>query len=94
MALWFESDHAVLHGQKIQKFTPGDFRRTVAQIMQGECISNEDSDLLQGHGLTGLVADHYRNNPDKAVPKNRKTVDALELALARILNSSERKNEE
>lgn len=87
VALWFESDHSIVNGKRVPKFTPGDFRRTVAQIMQAECISNEDSDLLQGHGLSGLVADHYRNDPQKAVPKNRKTVDALERALVRILDS-------
>lgn len=86
---WFDSDHSTVDGKKLSKFTPGDLRRTLTQFMQKECIDDESSDLLQNHGLSGVVARHYRNNPEAAIPRNRKTIAALEIALSRVLDGAD-----
>ncbi|MFF7065588.1 tyrosine-type recombinase/integrase [Pseudomonas sp. NPDC008258] len=83
---WFKTDHAYIDGERIPKFTPRDLRRTISQIMERACIDNESSDLLQNHGLTGVVAEHYRNNPEAAIPRNRLTIERFEQELARILD--------
>ena len=88
--IWLKSEHAFVNGQSVPKFTPRDLRRTLTQVMERACIDNESSDLLQNHGLTGVVADHYRNNPEAAVPRNRKTIAIFEIALAQILDGKEK----
>ncbi|MDH0730270.1 integrase [Pseudomonas sichuanensis] len=87
---WFKTEHARIDGAIIPEFTPSDLRRSMTQVMQRACIANEGSDLLQSHGIDGVVAKHYRNNPHAALPKNRQTMAFLEIELSRILDSNER----
>lgn len=86
---WLTSDHAVIDGRRIEKFTPRDLRRTLAQLMQKHGISNEGSDELQSHGMSGIVAAHYRNNPEASIPSKAKTMQAVSRMLDRILDGKE-----
>lgn len=86
---WLKSEHAFVDGQPFKPFTPRDLRRTMAQLMQKHGISNEASDELQSHGMNGLVARHYRNNPEASVPSKVKTLAALDRILDRILDGKE-----
>ncbi|HEV7778138.1 MAG TPA: integrase family protein [Luteibacter sp.] len=83
IAKWLQSDH----GRGIPAFTPRDLRRTCAQLMQRVGISEESANRLQSHGLTGVTAKHYTNNPDLYVPEKRVASDALDAELARILDA-------
>ena len=86
---WFATEHAKLDGKPIAKFTPRDIRRTCTQFMQRNGIKDFDSDALQSHGQTGVVAKHYRNNPEAKLPDMRLTMDAFDSALSCLLDSSE-----
>jgi len=57
--------------------------------MQRNGIKDFDSDALQSHGQTGVVAKHYRNNPEAKLPDMRLTMDAFDAALGCLLDSSE-----
>lgn len=83
---WLETDHAILNGERIKHFTPRDLRRSLTQLMQTHGISNGASDELQSHGLGGVVSEHYRNNPELSIPSKKKTMDALERILSRVLD--------
>ena len=86
---WINSPLSVMDGEEFEKFTPRDLRRTCAQIMQFKGIPDLDSDILQSHGINGVVEDHYRNNPYAFMPKNWKTINAFEEALNDILNGKD-----
>jgi len=86
---WLKSEHAFINGQPIEPFTPRDLRRTLAQLMQKYGISNEASDELQSHGMNGLVARHYRNNPESSIPSKTKTLAALERVLERVIDGKD-----
>ncbi|WP_047299321.1 tyrosine-type recombinase/integrase [Pseudomonas fluorescens] len=82
---WLDSKHATIEGQKVTSFSPRDLRRTCAQLMQKHGIDDRLSDLLQAHGQTGVVAAHYRNNPEAALPEKRRAIDLFDHALAKVL---------
>ena len=86
---WLKSEHAFIDGQPVEAFTPRDLRRTMAQLMQRHGIGNEASDELQSHGMNGLVARHYRNNPEASIPSKAKTLAALERVLERVIDGKE-----
>lgn len=88
---WLGSPHARLGSKKIKKFTPRDLRRTCTQFMQRNGIKDPDSDLLQSHGQTGVVAKHYRNNPEAKLPEMRRTMAAFNKALGKMLTGSKHK---
>lgn len=81
IADWCRSKHAVIDGKRIERFTPRDLRRTCTQLMQRHGIPDEQSDLLQSHGQTGVVGRHYRNNPEAYLPAKIEAMDAFEAAL-------------
>lgn len=89
---WLKSEHAFIDGQPFEPFTPRDLRRTLAQLMQKHGISNEASDELQSHGVHGLVARHYRNNPEASIPSKTKTLAALDRILDRVIDGKEPEN--
>lgn len=82
---WLESKNGKLAGTQIPHFTPRDLRRTCAQLMQRSGIKDELSDLLQSHGRTGVVAQHYRNNPEAYLPEKTKAVKAFDKALSKAI---------
>lgn len=83
---WLASEYAVINGDRIEPFTPRDLRRTMAQLMQRHGISNEASDELQSHGMSGVVARHYRNNPEASIPNKVKTLAKLDRILERVID--------
>lgn len=85
---WLKSEHAFIDGQPIEPFTPRDLRRTMAQLMQKHGINNDASDELQSHGMNGLVARHYRNNPEASIPSKARTMQAVDRMLDRIIDGS------
>lgn len=85
VADWLDSTHAVIEQQQVPSFSPRDLRRTCTQLMQKHGVDDRLSDLLQAHGQTGVVASHYRNNPEAALPEKRRAVDLFDGALALVL---------
>ena len=82
---WLASEHAVIDGKRIAPFTPRDLRRTCTQIMQAAGIPDAQADRLQSHGVTGVVAAHYRNDASLYLPEKRGTLEAFDIVLGRIL---------
>ena len=85
VADWLGSKHAVIEQQQVPSFSPRDLRRTCTQLMQKHGVDDRLSDLLQAHGQTGVVAAHYRNNPEAALPEKRRAVELFDGALALVL---------
>ena len=85
VADWLRSEHAEIDGERVPHFTPRDLRRTCTQLMQRHGIDDRLSDLLQSHGQTGVVGQHYRNNPEATLPEKRRAIDAFEGALSQVL---------
>jgi integrase len=82
---WLASEHAVLDGVRIAPFTPRDLRRTCAQLMQAAGVPDTQADRLQSHGVTGVVAEHYRNKPELYLPEKEAALKAFDEVLGRIL---------
>lgn len=82
---WLESKNGKLADTRIPHFTPRDLRRTCAQLMQRSGVNDELSDLLQSHGQTGVVAQHYRNNPEAYLPEKKKAIKAFDKALSKAI---------
>ncbi|HCG1028771.1 TPA: hypothetical protein NJG10_005778 [Pseudomonas aeruginosa] len=57
--------------------------------MQRHGIKDFDSDVLQSHGQTGVVAKHYRNNPEAKLPDMRLTMVAFDAALGCLLDGED-----
>lgn len=89
VADWLDSKHSIIDGQKLTNFSPRDLRRTCTQLMQKHGIDDRFSDLLQAHGQTGVVAAHYRNNPEAALPEKRRASELFDQALAKVLGDAE-----
>jgi integrase len=89
VADWLDSKHAIIEQQQVPTFSPRDLRRTCTQLMQKHGVDDRLSDLLQAHGQTGVVASHYRNNPEAALPEKRRAVELFDGALARVLGEVE-----
>jgi integrase len=89
VADWLDSKHAIIDGQRVGGFSPRDLRRTCTQLMQKYGIDDRLSDLLQAHGQTGVVAAHYRNNPEAALPEKRRAIGLFDQALARALGEGD-----
>ncbi len=85
VADWLASAHAIINNEKVPSFSPRDLRRTCTQLMQKNGVDDRLSDLLQAHGQTGVVAAHYRNNPEAALPEKRRAVALLDKALGGAL---------
>lgn len=85
---WLDSEHAVIDGQKVPNFSPRDLRRTCTQLMQKHGIDDRLSDLLQAHGQTGVVAMHYRNNPESALPEKWRAIELFDRALGKVLGEA------
>jgi integrase len=83
--VWLKSELGKLEDREISRFTPRDLRRTCAQLMQVNGVENRLADLLQSHGVSGVVAAHYRNNPEGYLPEKRRAVEQFEHALSKIL---------
>jgi integrase len=81
---WSETK-GIAHGVVIDKFTPRDLRRTCSQIMQRVGVDDRASDLLQSHGVSGVVAAHYRNDPLGYLPSKVAALEAFDLELDRII---------
>lgn len=82
---WLASKHGKINDEQIPHFTPRDLRRTCAQLMQRYGVENQISDLLQSHGQTGVVGQHYRNNPEAYLPEKLKAMAGFEAALSKVL---------
>jgi len=85
VADWLRSGNAAIEGERIPHFTPRDLRRTCAQLMQRHGIDDRLSDLLQSHGQTGVVGQHYRNNPEAYLPEKRRAMEAFDRVLGALL---------
>jgi integrase len=83
---WLGSKHGKINGEQIPHFTPRDLRRTCAQLMQRHGVENQVSDLLQSHGQTGVVGQHYRNNPEAYLPEKLKAMAGFDAALRAVLD--------
>lgn len=82
---WLASEYAVIDGERIEHFTPRDLRRTLTQLMQKYGVSNSASDELQSHGVTGVVSNHYRNDPKASIPSKEITIAAVERIISGVL---------
>jgi integrase len=82
---WLDSEHAVVDGKRVAPFTPRDLRRTCAQLMQAAGVPDAQADRLQSHGVTGVVAEHYRNSPELYLPEKRNAIEAFDKVLGHIL---------
>lgn len=78
--------HGKIDDEQIPHFTPRDLRRTCAQLMQRNGVDDRLSDLLQSHGQTGVVGQHYRNNPEAYLPEKLKAMAGFEAALSKVLD--------
>ncbi|MDY7567482.1 integrase [Pseudomonas sp. RTC3] len=87
---WLESSNGKLDGEQIPHFTPKDLRRTCAQLMKNMNIPMEESNILQSHGLTGMVMRHYLNDPELFVADKAKALAVFEKKLGKILNVKSR----
>ncbi|WP_349568449.1 tyrosine-type recombinase/integrase [Azotobacter salinestris] len=87
---WCRSEHAFVGGEPVERFTPRDLRRTCAQLMQRYGIDDRLSDLLQSHGQTGIVGQHYRNNPEAYLPEKRRAIDLFDKALEKVLGEDDK----
>lgn len=85
IADWLDSDRALIDGVKVPSFSPRDLRRTCTQLMQKHGISDQLSDLLQAHGQAGVVAKHYRNNPEASLPEKWRAIEQFDRALSCVL---------
>jgi integrase len=85
VSAWLDTEHGKLDGKQVERFGPRDLRRTCSQIMQRNGVEDRLSDLLQSHGVSGVVAAHYRNNPEGYLPEKRRAVEQFERALSKIL---------
>lgn len=83
---WLDSTNGMINHEQIPHFTPRDLRRTCAQLMQRNGVEDRLSDLLQSHGQTGVVGQHYRNNPEAYLPEKIKAISAFETALSQVLD--------
>lgn len=81
--------HDTGRSMNIPKFTPRDLRRTCAQIMQRIGVDDRASDLLQSHGVAGVVAVHYRNDAASYLPAKQTALEAFSTELSRILGSGQ-----
>lgn len=82
---WIAGNSAV--AEAVQKFTPRDLRRTCAQAMQRIGVDDRASDLLQSHGVSGVVATHYRNDPSAYLPTKWVALNAFTEELKRLLST-------
>ncbi|PBJ08459.1 tyrosine-type recombinase/integrase [Pseudomonas sp. ACN5] len=85
VADWLSSERAAIDSHSFPRFSPRDLRRTCTQLMQKHGIDDRLSDLVQAHGQTGVVATHYRNNPEAALPEKRRAIEQFDQALAKVL---------
>lgn len=83
---WLTSKHGMIDGKPIPSFTARDLRRTCTQLMAQHGIDDRLSDELQAHGVGGVVADHYRNNPIVTLPRRRAAMADFDRILDRILD--------
>ncbi|MDF9776260.1 tyrosine-type recombinase/integrase [Pseudomonas baetica] len=82
---WLTSTNAMLDGEQIIRFSARDIRRTCTQLMKKMGIHQEHSDALQSHGLTGVVMEHYLNDPYLLVPDKLEALKIYERELSKIL---------
>jgi hypothetical protein len=82
---WLTSTNAMLDGEQIIRFSARDIRRTCTQLMKKMGIHQEHSDALQSHGLTGVVMEHYLNDPYLLVPDKLEALKIYERELNKIL---------
>ncbi|HGP4250367.1 TPA: tyrosine-type recombinase/integrase [Pseudomonas aeruginosa] len=82
---WVESDNGLLGGVRIESFTPRDIRRTCTQLIKRMGIEQKNSDILQSHGMTGVVMDHYLNDPALFVNDKKTALVVYERKLNKIL---------
>lgn len=82
---WLNSENSQIDGLQIPKFTPRDLRRTCKQMLVGMGISIDEANILQSHGLSGMVMRHYLNHPELFVADKEKSLRGFERKLARIL---------
>ncbi|EKP5708738.1 integrase [Pseudomonas aeruginosa] len=90
IADWCRSEHAMLNGTRVPRFTPRDLRRTCTQLMQRHGVPDEQSDLLQSHGQSGVVGRHYRNSPEAYLPMKVQAMEAFDRALNTVMAGLEK----
>ncbi len=86
IATWLASKNAVLNDKRIEKFDARDLRRTCTQLLMRIGVRPEDNNVLQSHGISGVVHEHYLNEPMLYVPQKAKALKALEKKLKTILS--------
>ena len=47
------------------------------------------TDLLQAHGVGGVVGQHYRNNPASSLPEKRRAIEAFDRSLGKVLGEEQ-----
>ncbi|MBN0287727.1 hypothetical protein JTM74_33145, partial [Pseudomonas aeruginosa] len=58
--------------------------------MQRHGVPDEQSDLLQSHGQSGVVGRHYRNSPEAYLPMKVQAMEAFDRALNTVIAGLER----
>jgi len=82
---WLTSSNAIIDGKQISPFAPRDIRRTCTQQMKRMGILQDHSNALQSHGVAGIVADHYLNDPNLLVPDKLEALKIYERGMNKIL---------
>lgn len=82
---WLTSSNAIIDGKQISPFAPRDIRRTCTQLTKRMGILQDHSNALQSHGVAGIVADHYLNDPTLLVPDKLEALKIYERGMNKIL---------
>ena len=86
---WLETDYALIDEQPVPSFTPRVLRRTMTQLMKRAGVSDHASNELQSHGISGVVKEHYDNDPETSLPNKVKTLEQVERSLRIILGEAQ-----
>lgn len=84
---WLKSENSKINGVQIPHFTPRDLRRTCNQMLVSMGIPINEANILQSHGLTGVVMRHYLNNPELFVADKENALVVFEKKLGKILKA-------
>jgi len=88
---WLKSENSKIDGVQIPHFTPKDLRRTCNQMLVSMGITINEANILQSHGLSGMVMRHYLNHPELFVADKEKALSGFEKKLGKILKNKEPK---
>jgi integrase len=88
---WIEYQNQ-LTGDEFPHFSPRDIRRTCSQLMKRLGVDQNESDALQSHGMSGVVIEHYLNNPELFTSDKISALKVYERGLKKILKDNPNKS--